>query len=284
MKLADEMLLAQMRESVLQDVPEEQWNLVVDEVEKAGGVRQVQGYTRTLIYDAIAKASFGGNRSEAGRYAANVRWQGQDKADRAKIEQEDEDEDNKYGDYIDEWNEKNPDDYFSYENPQRDFRPKPPKEELKEGNLADDLPPSNMPPLYNDYGDEPVNPMPPEYNDYGDEPGDDERAGAKLREAMVPLDTKNPLASQATKTPDSPLKRIALEVKNAYQKNDAAKVVDSARQDAEDAETDLFRAEKDGKSVAGAEKNFAETKALFESAKQPSKERFGSEKMPYQGM
>jgi hypothetical protein len=151
-------------------------------------------------------------------------------------------------------------------------------EELKEGNLADDLPPSNMPPLYNDYGDEPVNPMPPEYNDYGDEPGDDERAGAKLREAMVPLDTKNPLASQATKTPDSPLKRIALEVKNASQKNDAAKVVDSARQDAEDAETDLFRAEKDGKSVAGAEKNFAETKALFESAKQAFKERFGSEK------
>jgi hypothetical protein len=82
MKLADEMLLAQMRESVLQDVPEEQWNLVVDEVEKAGGVRQVQGYTRTLIYDAITKASFGGNRSEAGRYAANVRWQDGSKADR----------------------------------------------------------------------------------------------------------------------------------------------------------------------------------------------------------
>ena len=383
MKLADEMLLAQMRESVLQDVPEEQWNLVVDEVEKAGGVRQVQGYTRTLIYDAITKASFGGNRSEAGRYAANVRWQDGSKADRKErdygsskrsynkwansdpseqtatvgnlqswIKQGFLDPDNlsdqdsarlsqagKEGDgsgrkawkgateerlirlfhrrYFDAegpGSSQEEDELFQERgwltsegkvNPQilerggavgkypipadatfddKEAFDRADAEELKEGNLADDLPPSNMPPLYNDYGDEPVNPMPPEYNDYGDEPGDDERAGAKLREAMVPLDTKNPLASRATKTPDSPSKRIALEVKNASQKNDAAKVVDSARQDAEDAETDLFRAEKDGKSVAGAEKNFAETKALFESAKQAFKERFGSEKMPYQGM
>ena len=282
MKLADEMLLAQMRESALKDVPADQWELVVGEVEKAGGVRQVQGYAKTLIYDAIFKASFGGNRSDAGRYAANVRWQGQDKADRAKIEQEDEDEDNKGGDYIDEWNEKNPDDYFSYENPQRDFRPKTPKEELKEsntagakiktvdklkkddivrvddkiivldgkptmliqgkiringreldsgqkinietdrnkveigrirqseelkeGNIADELP-SAMPPLYNDYGDEPVNPMPPEYNDYGDEPSGDERARRALRAMSVPIDLKNPTASQANATPDGSKKR-----------------------------------------------------------------------------
>jgi hypothetical protein len=297
MKLADEMLLAQMRESVLQDVPEEQWNLVVDEVEKAGGVRQVQGYTRTLIYDAITKASFGGNRSEAGRYAANVRWQDGSKADRKerdygsskrsynKWANSDPSEQTATVGNLQSWIKQgflDPDNLSDQDSARLSQDAN--AEELKEGNLADDLPPSNMPPLYNDYGDEPVNPMPPEYNDYGDEPGDDERAGAKLREAMVPLDTKNPLASQATKTPDSPLKRIALEVKNAYQKNDAAKVVDSARQDAEDAETDLFRAEKDGKSVAGAEKNFAETKALFESAKQAFKERFGSEKMPYQGM
>jgi hypothetical protein len=297
MKLADEMLLAQMRESVLQDVPEEQWNLVVDEVEKAGGVRQVQGYTRTLIYDAITKASFGGNRSEAGRYAANVRWQDGSKADRKerdygsskrsynKWANSDPSEQTATVGNLQSWIKQgflDPDNLSDQDSARLSQDAN--AEELKEGNLADDLPPSNMPPLYNDYGDEPVNPMPPEYNDYGDEPGDDERAGAKLREAMVPLDTKNPLASQATKTPDSPLKRIALEVKNASQKNDAAKVVDSARQDAEDAETDLFRAEKDGKSVAGAEKNFAETKALFESAKQAFKERFGSEKMPYQGM
>ena len=30
-----------------------------------------------IIDDAFEKASFGGNRSEAGRYAANIRWQGQ---------------------------------------------------------------------------------------------------------------------------------------------------------------------------------------------------------------
>jgi hypothetical protein len=282
MKLADEMLLAQMRESVLQDVPEEQWNLVVDEVEKAGGVRQVQGYTRTLIYDAITKASFGGNRSEAGRYAANVRWQDGSKADRKardygsskrsynKWANSDPSEQTATVGNLQSWIKQgflDPDNLSDQDSARLSQDAN--AEELKEGNLADDLPPSNMPPLY---------------NDYGDEPGDDERAGAKLREAMVPLDTKNPLASRATKTPDSPSKRIALEVKNASQKNDAAKVVDSARRDAEDAETDLFRAEKDGKSVAEAEKNFAETKALFESAKQAFKERFGSEKMPYQGM
>jgi hypothetical protein len=326
MKLADEMLLAQMRESVLQDVPEEQWNLVVDEVEKAGGVRQVQGYAKVLLHDAIVKASFGGNRSDAGRYAANVRWQAEGQAGKegdgsgrkawkgATEERLIRLFHRRYFDAEGPGSSQEEDELFQERgwltsegkvNPQilerggavgkypipadatfddKEAFDRADAEELKEGNLADDLPPSNMPPLYNDYGDEPVNPMPPEYNDYGDEPGDDERAGAKLREAMVPLDTKNPLASQATKKPDSPSKRIALEVKNASQKNDAAKVVDSARQDAEDAETDLFRAKKDGKSVAGAEKNFAETKALFESAKQAFKERFGSEKMPYQGM
>jgi hypothetical protein len=276
MKLADEMLLAQMRESVLQDVPEEQWNLVVDEVEKAGGVRQVQGYTRTLIYDAITKASFGGNRSEAGRYAANVRWQDGSKADRKerdygsskrsynKWANSDPSEQTATVGNLQSWIKQgflDPDNLSDQDSARLSQDAN--AEELKEGNLADDLPPSNMPPLYNDYGDEPVNPMPPEYNDYGDEPGDDERAGAKLREAMVPLDTKNPLASQATKTPDSPSKRIALEVKNASQKNDAAKVVDSARQDAEDAETDLFRAEKRRKECRWGRKEFCRNKSII---------------------
>lgn len=33
----------------------------------------------------MRKASFGGNRSEAGRYAANVRWQGQEKKDQEQV-------------------------------------------------------------------------------------------------------------------------------------------------------------------------------------------------------
>jgi hypothetical protein len=306
MKLADEMLLAQMRESALKDVPADQWELVVGEVEKAGGVRQVQGYTRTLIYDAITKASFGGNRSEAGRYAANVRWQDGSKADRKerdygsskrsynKWANSDPSEQTATVGNLQSWIKQgflDPDNLSDQDSARLSQDAN--AEELKEGNIADELVNPNMPPDYNDYGDEPagspnytvegvkpVSAMPPDYNDYGDEPG----SGARLMRWATPMDLKNPQASASKKTPESPSKRIASEVKNASQKNDAAKVVDSARQDAEDAETDLFRAEKDGKSVAEAEKNFAETKALFESAKQAFKERFGSEKMPYQGM
>ena len=57
-------------------VSAEQWTLVEREVEKAGGVDKVDGYTGVLLRDAIAKASFGGDRSAAGRHAANIRWQG----------------------------------------------------------------------------------------------------------------------------------------------------------------------------------------------------------------
>ena len=132
MNKADEYLLASLRQDVLADLPDDQWQMVTDEVEKAGGVRQVGGYAATIIRKAvvekkskietvmgefkegklrsssgkkvksrkqaiaialseqrrvkkeveeIAKASFGGNRSEAGRYAANVRWQKQGKGD-----------------------------------------------------------------------------------------------------------------------------------------------------------------------------------------------------------
>lgn len=211
MNLADEMLLAQMRESVLQDIPEEQWSLVVNEVEKAGGVRQVQGYSKVLLHNAIVKASFGGNRSEAGRYAANVRWQSQGQSG-AGIASD------KQGGFAAG---------KKYERQRGKFRvsdpSKAPKledmevgvsrgnkglqfEELKEGNIADELP-NSMPPEYNDYGDEPINPMPPEYNDYGDEPSDDERARRALRAMSVPIDLRNPKASQANTTPDSPKKR-----------------------------------------------------------------------------
>lgn len=243
MNLADEMLLAQMRESLLRDVPDEQWNLVINEVEKAGGVRQVQGYSRTLIYDAIVKASFGGDRSEAGRYAANVRWQAQGSSGDSKSSgrkawkgateerlirlfhrryfdsegpgaSEEEDELFRERGWLTPDGKVNPqilerggavgkypipadatfDDKEAFD------------EELKEGNIADELP-NSMPPEYNDYGDEPINPMPPEYNDYGDEPSDDERARRALRAMSVPIDLRNPKASQANTTPDSPKKR-----------------------------------------------------------------------------
>jgi hypothetical protein len=79
MRKADEFLLAQIREGLLADFPDDQWKLVEEEVEKAGGVREVGGYTGVLLRDAITKASFGGDRSAAGRYAAEQRWKGHEK-------------------------------------------------------------------------------------------------------------------------------------------------------------------------------------------------------------
>jgi hypothetical protein len=79
MRKADEFLLAQIREGLLADFPDDQWKLVEEEVEKAGGVREVGGYIGVLLRDAIAKASFGGDRSAAGRYAAEQRWKGHEK-------------------------------------------------------------------------------------------------------------------------------------------------------------------------------------------------------------
>jgi hypothetical protein len=132
MRLADQMLLAQIREALLGHIPEQQWALVEQEVEKAGGVDKVGGYTGVLLRDAIEKAkknkvetvmsefkagklksssgkkvksrkqaiaialseqrrvkkemlekaSFGGDRSAAGRYAAEQRWKGHAKSDK----------------------------------------------------------------------------------------------------------------------------------------------------------------------------------------------------------
>ena len=56
MRLADQMLLAQIREHLLADMPEQDWALVEQEVEKAGGVDKVEGYTGVLLRDAIQKA------------------------------------------------------------------------------------------------------------------------------------------------------------------------------------------------------------------------------------
>jgi hypothetical protein len=63
MRLADQFLLAQIREKLLSHIPDDQWKLVEEEVDKAGGVREVAGYTGVLLEDAISKASFGGDRS-----------------------------------------------------------------------------------------------------------------------------------------------------------------------------------------------------------------------------
>jgi hypothetical protein len=79
MRLADQYLLAQIREKLLSHIPDDQWKLVEEEVDKAGGVREVGGYTGVLLTDAISKASFGGDRSAAGRYAAEQRWKGHEK-------------------------------------------------------------------------------------------------------------------------------------------------------------------------------------------------------------
>lgn len=77
MKQSDRILLDGLRSTVLADIPQSHWEEVEKAVEDAGDVREVSGYARTIVFDAIevAKASFA-TRSEAGRYAANMRWRG----------------------------------------------------------------------------------------------------------------------------------------------------------------------------------------------------------------
>lgn len=128
MNLADQMLLAQLRQTALSHVPADQWALIEAAVEQAGGIRETDGYAGTVLTKAIQeaykaknkvatvmgefkegklrsssgskvtnpkqaiaialseqrrakkkrkkvkKASFGGDRSAAGRYAAEQRW------------------------------------------------------------------------------------------------------------------------------------------------------------------------------------------------------------------
>lgn len=75
MKQTDRVILDGLRKSVLADLPQVEWDMVVKAVVDAGDVRDVQGMARTIVFDAIEKASFA-SRSEAGRYAANQRWKG----------------------------------------------------------------------------------------------------------------------------------------------------------------------------------------------------------------
>lgn len=55
MKLSDELLLKSLRAGVLSAVAEDHWDLVCKAVDDAGDIREVRGYARTVIFDAIEK-------------------------------------------------------------------------------------------------------------------------------------------------------------------------------------------------------------------------------------
>jgi len=81
MKPADKAFLDGLRKSVCVDIAQDHWDLVCKAVDDAGDIRDVTGYARTIILEGVEKAKFG-SRSEAGRYAANMRWKGQGDATR----------------------------------------------------------------------------------------------------------------------------------------------------------------------------------------------------------
>lgn len=69
---ADKMVLKALHNSALKTMSLLEWIGVVKEVQTAGGIRNLDGYALTALEKA--KQSFGGDRSAAGRYAAQVRW------------------------------------------------------------------------------------------------------------------------------------------------------------------------------------------------------------------
>lgn len=75
MKPADKAFLDGLRKSVCDHIPQDHWDLVVKAVNDAGDIRDVTGYARTIILEGVEKGRFA-SRSEAGRYAANMRWRG----------------------------------------------------------------------------------------------------------------------------------------------------------------------------------------------------------------
>ena len=75
MKPADKVFLDGLRKSVCDHIPQDHWDLVVKAVTDAGDIRDVTGYARTIILEGVEKGRFA-SRSEAGRYAANMRWRG----------------------------------------------------------------------------------------------------------------------------------------------------------------------------------------------------------------
>ena len=65
----DQMVLDRLRPFA--DASPSDWEILVEEIAKAGSIRNLDGYALTLLEKA---KSFGGNRSAAGAYAASVRW------------------------------------------------------------------------------------------------------------------------------------------------------------------------------------------------------------------
>jgi len=76
MKPTDEIVLAELRKTVWADLDETTFDLVCKAVEEAGDIRNTSGYAMTLIEKAIVEKGRFASRSEAGRYAANMRWRG----------------------------------------------------------------------------------------------------------------------------------------------------------------------------------------------------------------
>jgi len=231
MKLADQMLLAQIREKLLGHIDDGQWRMIETEVENAGGVKETEGYAGTILKDAVNKASFGGDRSAAGRFAAEQRWKGQGKR----------------------------------------------TAETQTGRGKKENRNPNLPPLY---------------QDYGDEPGDAERGVAGLRAMTTPLDINDPKASEARKTPES----IAKDVKTAPTKLDASTVVNRLRSEVIGAEMDLKLAKDSAKRMklteeeqrqilgvttkerlAEAKDKFAQAQKDSNSAKKAFREKYGQD-------
>jgi len=67
MKLSDELLLKSLRADVLSGVADDHWDLVCKAVDDAGDIREVRGYARTVIFDAIEK--FNPNHDQLGQFA-----------------------------------------------------------------------------------------------------------------------------------------------------------------------------------------------------------------------
>ncbi len=78
---AQKAVLDMVRATELRQLPDSVWDQIVAEVEKAGSIQATSGTAGRVLVDAIQKAQgFGGNRSDAGRYAAQQRWKNHQKA------------------------------------------------------------------------------------------------------------------------------------------------------------------------------------------------------------
>lgn len=74
----DANILTTLRKTVLWDLSDDLWTVIEEEVAKAGGIRKTKGAVQTILQTGMRKAArgFGGDRSAAGRYAAQQRWMG----------------------------------------------------------------------------------------------------------------------------------------------------------------------------------------------------------------